>query len=156
MTIIVVFSRWQQILITVTAKSQVKEPKRPKCFLHGCKQDWRYSYHRSSPFYYARFSILIFSFFNCVQKSVHLFDPPTRFLFYELGALSFWLTRYNEFSYEFILETYLIQIWPYIYRVRLWYFTKYKIFRASCSYIKFESSNGRSKPLNMIFILKYF
>jgi hypothetical protein len=43
----------------------------------------------------------------------------------------------------------------YIYRVRLWCIAKHKTSGASCSYLEFESSNGRSKPLNMIFILNY-
>jgi hypothetical protein len=41
------------------------------------------------------------------------------------------------------------------YRLRLWCFAKYKIFRISHSYLKFKSLNDWFKPLNMIFILKY-
>jgi hypothetical protein len=35
-------------------------------------------------------------------------------------------------------------------------FTKHKTSYASRSYFEFKSSHGQSKPLNMIFILKYF
>jgi hypothetical protein len=41
------------------------------------------------------------------------------------------------------------------YRLRLWCFAKYKIFRILHSYLKFKSLNDWFKPLNMIFILKY-
>jgi hypothetical protein len=43
----------------------------------------------------------------------------------------------------------------YIYQMRLWCFAKHKTFHSSRPYLKLKSRNGRSKPLNMIFILKY-
>jgi hypothetical protein len=35
----------------------------------------------------------------------------------------------------------------YIYRVRLWCFTKHKTSRASCLYLEYKSPNGRSKTV---------
>jgi hypothetical protein len=48
-----------------------------------------------------------------------------------------------------------IYIYIYIERERLCCFVKHKTSRASCPYLKFENPNSRSKPLNMIFVLKY-
>jgi hypothetical protein len=68
----------------------------------------------------------------------------------------FWLkikNRAQNTQYSCALQSTVVGL--YIYRVMLWCFAKHKIFYVSRPYLEFKISNGRSKPLNIIFILKY-
>jgi hypothetical protein len=96
------------------------------------------------------------------QRLYHSGTAVTPIFGWDSGTGTGHVAVMNEDSYKIgmkqffeSISLFMILYFIYIEREGLWCFANHKIFRVSYLYFEFKNSNGRSKPLNMIFLLKY-